>query len=67
MTVLTMINVCKNTQVPGVGRVSLECSNLVEAAKTHGHHLKYLSKKKITLNVIIYMCSFELYAFAFRL
>lgn len=29
MTVLTMINMCQNTQVPGVGRVSLECSNLV--------------------------------------
>lgn len=28
-TVLTMVNMCQNTQVPGVGRVSLECSNLI--------------------------------------
>lgn len=42
---LTMINMCQNTQVPGVSRVSLQCSNLVQAAKTHGHHLKHLLEK----------------------
>lgn len=37
---LTMVNVRQDAQVPNIGRVSLQGSDLVQAAVSHGEHLK---------------------------
>lgn len=44
---LTMVNMCQNAKVSNVGRVSLQCNDLIQAGVSHGEHLKQMATRNV--------------------